>query len=81
MVQRVYSVFDKKAEEFLPPFVCKNDAVAVRSFNHGLRETPFPKDHELYCLGEIDLVKGVLIPSGGHPQRIMTDVSVESEGV
>ncbi|AXH73542.1 MAG: nonstructural protein [Microviridae sp.] len=59
MKLRIYTVYDSKAEAFLPPFNAGNDALAVRSCADCLKEDthPFarhPDDYTLFKLGEWD---------------------------
>lgn len=51
---KMYSVFDKVSKNFNAPFVAENDAVALRSFYHGVKDSPFCDDLELYCVGSFD---------------------------
>lgn len=48
----LYSVFDKAAEEFGPPFVAGTDAVAVRMFNRMMSDVVSKSDFTLHYLGE-----------------------------
>lgn len=60
MKQKVYSVFDKVALEFGPPFCAKNDEVAKRQFNHLVRSQELDlADYELWILGGFDTEKGL----------------------
>ena len=53
MVVQLYSVWDRAAEEFLPVFQAKNDAVALRAFEmHVTRESTHPEDLSLWRVGE-----------------------------
>ena len=64
---KVYSVFDRKAEEFAPPFLAQNDELAKRlvvaSFSRGESiVTQWPEDFSLYFIGEFGSGNGALIP-------------------
>ena len=60
MKQKVYSVFDKVALEFGPPFCAKNDEVAKRQFNHLVRSQELALgEFELWILGGFDTEKGL----------------------
>lgn len=60
MQQKVYSVFDKVALEFGPPFCAKNDEVAKRQFNHLVRSQKLAlSEFELWILGSFDTEKGL----------------------
>ena len=60
MQQKIFSVFDKVAKEFGPPFCAKNDDVAKRQFNHLVRSQELDlADYELWILGGFDTEKGL----------------------
>lgn len=62
MLYNVYSVYDKTAEEFGPPFVAVNDGVAKREFkNLGIPEA-LKDEYELHMLCTYDSKTGDLIP-------------------
>lgn len=48
---KIYSVYDEVMKEFAPPFVAKNDDVAVRNFVTGAKRIPNVNDLQLYCIG------------------------------
>lgn len=48
---KVYTVYDKLAEEAGPPFYAKNHAIALRNYNKLLEQTNTPNDYELYHVG------------------------------
>lgn len=50
-MKKIYSIWDSKAEEFAPPFVAKNDAMASRMFLQSIKNIPYADDMVLYCLG------------------------------
>lgn len=54
----MYSLHDKKAEEYGRPFYHVNDQDAKRSVAMALESTPVleksPEDFDLYCVGEFD---------------------------
>lgn len=55
----VFSVFDSKAEAFLPPFFCSNVSVAKRLFSAAANDSDhqfhrFAGDYTLFCLGGFD---------------------------
>lgn len=47
----VYSVWDKVMNSFAPPFVAKNDNVAIRNFMFGAKKLPNVSDLQLFRLG------------------------------
>lgn len=58
----IYSIYDKVAGLYGSPFVCVNEPVAIRQFNHQIASnlTAEPTDFELYCLGEFDINSGCI---------------------
>lgn len=50
---RIYTVYDRKAEESSPIFTAINDSVAKRMFKHLMDEScaMFIEDYDLYCIG------------------------------
>lgn len=62
-LQRIYSVYDEKAEEFSPPFYATNDRMAQRivvesSKGNGSMLGAYPEDFKLYALGSFDTTTG-----------------------
>lgn len=49
--KNLYSIWDKKAEEFAPPFIAKNDAMASRMFIHSVKNLPYLDDMQLFHIG------------------------------
>lgn len=65
--QRLYCVFDKKAETYFAPYAVRNDAVADRRFGELLVAedsvlSKHPEDYALYCVGEFDEYSGDVVP-------------------
>lgn len=61
----IYSIYDRKAQYYLPPFTVRSDADAERAFIEAVTvsDTPiaqYPADFDLVCLGSIDLDTGML---------------------
>lgn len=55
----VFSVYDSKAESYLPPFFARNRASAIRSFTAAVLDpgsdlNRFPEDYVLFDLGKWD---------------------------
>lgn len=50
-MKKVYSIYDKVANVYNPPFLAENDSTAQRSFNNALLNSPFRQDMSLYFLG------------------------------
>lgn len=62
MQYNIYSVYDKTAEEFGPPFVAVNDGVAKRQYkNFGIPEA-LQDEYELHCIGTFDSKDGSVLP-------------------
>jgi hypothetical protein len=62
----IYSVFDSKAQAYIPPFFLQNDAVAVRAFTFSANNPEhdfgrFPVDYTLFKLGEFDDSTGEVV--------------------
>lgn len=67
------TVYDTKAEAFLPPFFCANEALARRSFADACSDPKHPffkhaEEYILYCIGSFDDQVGVLVV--GIPQSL-----------
>lgn len=60
MLIKLYAIKDKVAEEFGPPFMAKNDAIAGRMARDLLKNTPYPLDYTLEMIGNYDLSNGKL---------------------
>lgn len=59
MIMQIFTIYDSKAEAYLPPFYCPNTAVAIRSFatcaddpEHAFCKNP--GDYTLFRLGDWD---------------------------
>lgn len=67
MIKNVYSLFDKKAKLFTPPFVSDNVQTARRSLMLPVNELEsflgmYPDDYEVYDLGTFDDSTGKIEP-------------------
>lgn len=66
---KVYSVFDSKVKVFDPPFLMRNAAEALRSFNLAVNHesnkngkiATFPADYTLFEIGEWNDLNGTMI--------------------
>ena len=59
----LYSVYDKVAGKYNPPFVAENQQTAVRAFNNAMKNNPFKGDMALYVVGSFnDDTDGVITP-------------------
>ena len=59
MIHKIYTVFDHKAEAYLPPFYMQTKGTAIRSFtescnDHTTTFHKYPEDFTLFELGEFD---------------------------
>lgn len=52
---KMYSVYDVKAQTYMPPFTAKNDGTAIRHFQQGIRQPGLiqnnPEDFSLWRVG------------------------------
>lgn len=62
MIQKIYVVFDKVAEESGPPFVSVNDGVAVRSYAKIMSQVADPNDYALLCIGDFNTETAAIAP-------------------
>ena len=63
----IYSLYDRKAQYYLPLFAMRSDADAIRQFAVivSTSDTPvsqYPADYDLVRLGSIDLESGLINP-------------------
>ena len=59
MIIKIYTVYDLKAEAYLPPFFMQNNGTAIRSFadavnKEGHEFNAHPEDYVLFEIGEYD---------------------------
>lgn len=78
---KAYAVLDKQVGAYLVPFFARTDGEAIRSFTDavGDKNTQFckyPADYHLWRLGEFDDGSGVLEPTPGGPQPIVSAAEV-----
>lgn len=67
----VFSIYDSKAEAYLPPFITPNIAVAVRMFSSAACDpthnfAKFAGDYTLFEIGKFDDSKGEFISVRAH---------------
>jgi len=72
-MDKVFSVFDLKAQAYLPLFTAPTIAVGMRVFSDVVTQPnhPFgkyPADYMLYCVGEFDQNTGRI--TGNDPQHV-----------
>lgn len=66
-VQKVFAVFDVKADVWKPPFTCQTRGVAVRAFGDAANDSEsdiarHPEDYKLVLIGEWDDAHGLVRP-------------------
>lgn len=61
MQTKMYTIYDKVAQEAGPTFHAKNDGIALRSFNDAIKNSPYPEDFQLFCLGTFEPEKMVIV--------------------
>lgn len=69
---QIYSLYDRKAQYYLPLFTVRSDADAIRQFAQIVTQsdTPvaqYPADYDLVGLGSVDLESGLIDPE--YPVR------------
>lgn len=70
MIQKIYSVFDRKAVLYGTLMFFANDEMAKRGAADLMRvggDTPmnhYPEDFDIYCVGEFDTESGVMMGQG-----------------
>lgn len=67
-MENIYSVYDSKAEAFLPPFFAKTDGLAVRMFSAAANDQEhnfwrYAEDYTLFQIGTWDQTTGTLYAS------------------
>lgn len=78
MVQGMYVIYDKVAEECGPIQMAKNNGIANRMFISALADNPHILDYALYCLGRLNTeTMSVLLFS--EPELVRTDSEVEDD--
>jgi len=63
MVYKVYTIYDKVAEESGPPFTAVNDGVALRSFKEMAIIPSLQDDYELRHVGFWDSLECAITPA------------------
>lgn len=65
MIQKVFAVYDLKAEFFMQPYFSESVGGAVRAFGDAANDknsplSKHPSDYQLFEIGSFDNVKGVM---------------------
>lgn len=66
MILNAYSIYDRKALQYHPPFFASTDGAAVRSFSDLANDVNtsigrHPADYVLYCVGTYDDQRGLML--------------------
>jgi hypothetical protein len=74
MISLCFSVYDGAVKAFLPPFFCRTQGEALRSFSEAVNDAKHQfnrhaSDYTLFLLGEYDDSSGV-IAAVSAPQRV-----------
>lgn len=59
MQYKLYSIYDKDAQEYGPLFNAKNDVVASRYVEEMIKDVKHVDSYALYCMGEFDTEYGI----------------------
>lgn len=84
MIYKMYSVFDKKALSYTSPICVVNDAVATRLFGSMCEQEKAEsktQDLELYCVGEFNGERGVIVNAYEKPVYICSALDMLNGGV
>lgn len=78
MLLNAYSIYDRKALQYHPPFYASTDGAASRSLSDLVADAQtsvgrHPTDYVLYCVGQYDDAKGQLLPLS--PLRHVVDAA------
>lgn len=78
---KMFSVFDRQAMAFLPPFHARAHGQAVRMFMDAVNTkdhdfNKHPEDYELHYVGHFDDQNGVYLSEGFAPKRLLTALDV-----
>lgn len=79
MIQKLFTVYDSKAETYLQPFCAPTKGIAIRSFQDSVRDTSsnlhkYPEDFTLFELGSYDQSKATF---SLHPSPQSVGVAIE----
>lgn len=77
MIVKCYSVYDRKALIYNPPFYAPTDGAAIRIVQDAANDPNsqlgrHPADYVLYCVGQYDDQKGLL--TGNQPLEHVIDL-------
>lgn len=83
--QKIYAIYDDKAETYNSPFPLATDGLAIRAFQEGCKDPrtdlyKYPGDFSLYCIATWDYSEGKfenIIPPKFLAKNVQTTVEVE----
>ena len=80
MQVNVYSIYDRVAREYGPPFCAKNHGVAMRMYADAVKQATgdAKDDYEIWKIGSYDTSTGIL---EGNIERFMVDYQNMKEEV
>lgn len=81
VIMRIYSIRDSVACECAPPFVAKNDGIALRMFSQAIEKADARIRYEskLLCLGKMDMTDGKIYPEVREVEVTLDTPEVENE--
>ncbi len=83
-ILKLYSFFDVKTNQFLPPFFSENDSEAIRqasnivNFSNSLI-CKFPEDYQLYFMGVFSQKEGTIFSDENYPLLISRCQDLKTE--
>lgn len=82
MKQKIFSVYDAKAEAFTEPFFAPTRGVAVRSMTQAVNDPSHvfgrhPEDYTLFELGEFEAQSGSLVAHAA-PQSVVVAATLRT---
>ena len=84
MKLKIYTIYDQKAEAYLPPFYMQNNQMAVRALSDSVNNEEhqfgkYPEDYTLYTLGEFDDSTSIIKQFKESPMLVMTCLSLKAK--
>jgi len=77
MMRNIYVFYDHTAQESGAPRCIKNDGLALRWFEHEMKEIPEKNEFSLVCIGKYDNESCVLFPE--TEREVIPTVNTETE--
>lgn len=74
---KIFTIFDSKAEAFLPPFTSRTNATAIRNFTAAANTEDHDfhthaADYTLFQIGTFDEIRGLVIPRENGSENLGT---------